>query len=639
LAVISNIPESWPDTCSCTYYSKCIAAESGGQLETDVKKKCELCALVKLSINDLALGPSEKKLIEVDGTSFWIVSGPSCEPIGVIENRCAHMGGKLTSTKNGFTCMTHGWTYKNSGENRTPMGPGVEKIEFRVDGDNLELFFEQFHPILLKKGEVDGSETLDLLAHASFLVSAHGKRVLFDPWLFGPTYWGSWSHFPSREIDPLTIVPTDIIITHPHPDHFHPETLEYFDRDVRIYIPNFQSQLMQAKLQSMGFTQVVTVPWEKPLSISEDIEVAFLRPMSHWEDSSVLVRVRDWIWLNQNDSGAALRDELIPRELDLLSTSFDTGASSYPLNWDMAEGRKTQILKSSKIQLMNTIRQRCEALSPKFFSPSAGWWRHGLEEHSYFSENLPHTSFDDLEEALSDLGTVLLETIPSSRIFLSDMRHEWDPSVRSNLDVSLQATTKSIPDRSFSDAELHSAVDEHLDRLSKLSTAARSEPVLFRVVVTGLDFISEKRFGNLEVLPLVTLNAEISPWVAELLVSGEPTAIWNHVDIGYWVKWSRDPDIFPANFMRLLQLGRVSRLESSPELEIERSQNIERTAIATFIDKDPELARAILSRAGLPCVACTKSNADNLGDAFKIHRVPEKLSRLAKSELTALLSS
>jgi hypothetical protein len=593
--------------------------------------------LIRIPLDLIECEPQSFTKIKVDARSYWVRKDVAGKVDKVLLDKCAHMGSPLVVTAKGFTCRSHGWIYDHDGRNTALGSPALQQVSFVVSGDYLELDINEATPLLIRKGELVGDETLELLSHASFLLRANGRSILFDPWLVDSAYWGSWIHFPSRAITPEEIEVTDIIITHPHPDHFHIPTLKRLPRDARIFIPNFESGIMQQELKRLGFTNVHCAEWEKVIELDNDIEFAFLRPVSLWEDSSCLVRVKDWIWLNQNDSGAALQDDLIPERVNLLSTSFDIGASGYPLTWEIPDGRKISIIKASKRNLLEAILRRCEQVRADHYSPFAGWWRHGLVEHQEMASKLEHTSLEDLRQLFEGSNTALVETIPSSKVVLKTMSHSWDVDCKLQLSAPSPIVKITTQPRASSDEDLASKVSQHLINLQGMSIASNSEAVLFEVSIPEIGFALSVPFGAANEQVLVKISAEIPAWIAELLVGDDSTATWNHVDIGYWISWERSPDVYPVNFMRLLQLGYVEGLRVYSRDSDD--EPIDKKSIAELMEIDPELVTSILSRAGLPCASCTRKNSDSLGNAFEIHKVPEQLKQRSRAMLSGLIST
>jgi len=591
---------------------------------------------IDFNLSELGLTPGGCVEAKSSRGSFFIESDPIGAVIRVLRDRCPHRGSSVVLTGRGFTCPSHGWLYNRDGTNVVEGSPGLEIVPFEVAGSVLKLWVPAPEPILELAGALDGSETLELLAHASFLLKVGERRVLFDPWLAGPTYWGSWHHYPQFNVNIPGLGVTDIIITHPHPDHFHLPTLEFFDRSTRVFVPNFESGILQEELQKLGFKDVRVVPWEEEVEISADLKFAFLRPLSQWEDSSCLVVVKNWVWLNQVDAGASLRSELLPAEVDLFTSSFDMGASGWPLTWSMSEGREGSIMKAGKRQMLETIRSSSRQLGARHFAPFAGWWRLGLDVHQELAEKIPHVTHKDLAEMFEGEATKLLKTLPSSKIRLLDMAHSCDEDVVGLLEYPVAVVSWEEPEPALKDGVLVEKMSKMMNELVSLSLAAVCENVSLSVRISGIRFSENFRFGDGTSPAVVEIRVEIPRWIAELLVHGDTTVIWNHLDIGYWCLWERTPDVYPPNFMRLLQMGRPSSLFS--ETKTVDLQAIRSKAVADFIEKDAELAQAILSRAGLPCVSCTRANSDSLGDAFEIHAVPEHLRLRVEAELSALMS-
>lgn len=489
-----------------------------------------------------------------------------------------------------------------------------------------------------------GTERLELLAHASFLLSAGDVRLLFDPWLVGDAYWGSWRHYPRVVVDQSHVQETNhIIITHPHPDHFDLPTMELLPRQAAVYFPPFVSRIIPQELERLGFTRLVELGWEQPLSIGSGVSFAFMRPTSLWEDSSVLVRVHDWIWLNQNDAGAPLRDEILPRSVDLLSSSFDIGASGYPQMWGVTSKDQARILRSARVQILKSIAQRCERTQAKFFAPFASWWRHGRPEHVDLASAMRHNTLADVERELSSGSTRLLRTEPGTSLNLKTM--ELRDIEQSASGESLEALTElGRPGREVptamdpGDEELSFRLQKKLAELARSPFASGVEHVLFSVEVDGGRVRAEAEFGQSATEETISISARISRRTALLYAFGDLTVTWNHLDIGWWVRWEREPDVYPARFMRLLQLGSLENdLEAGVPVR-PGGGNFLQVPVATLVEMGPEIVARILDRAGLPCVGCSVMPSETLEEALTLHGVgQQQRERLLRDLNTVLL--
>ena len=565
--------------------------------------------------------------VMVGDDGYWVLTRTG-SAVSVVRDRCAHMGAPLRGTRDGLVCPTHGWAYGFDGKNRRPGNGDLESLPFSVEGGALFVEVPDHNELLPPSGtKLAGTERLELLAHASFFLSTDDVRLLFDPWLVGDAYWGSWRHYPRVVVDHSRIQETShIVISHPHPDHFDLPTMKLLPRRATVYFPPFVSQIIPRELERLGFSRLVELGWEQPLSIGSGVSFAFLRPTSLWEDSSVLVRVHDWIWLNQNDAGAPLRDEILPSSVDLLSSSFDIGASGYPQMWGVTSKDQARILRSARVQILKSIAQRCERTQAKFFAPFASWWRHGRPEHVDLASAMRHNTLSDVERELSSGSTRLLRTEPGTSLNLKTM--ELRNIEQSASGESLEALTElGRPGREVptamdpGDEELSFGLQQKLIELAQSPFASGVEHVLFSVYVDGGNVRAEAEFGQSVDDETIRISARISRQTALRYAFGDLTVTWNHLDIGWWVRWEREPDVYPARFMRLLQLGSLENdLEVGDLIRPEGGTFLE-VPVATLVETSPEIVARILDRAGLPCVGCSVMPSETLGEALALHDV------------------
>jgi len=577
--------------------------------------------------------------IETPSGFVWVAPSGDGLVSAVVRDRCAHMGAQILPTRTGWRCPLHHWGYFLDGSNIDKSLPGLEKVEFEYNAPHLTIHLGVTSPLFLENGgSLTGEESLELLSHASFLLSAGGSRVLFDPWLVGEAYWGSWVHFPQERIHMENFPPpTHIVITHPHPDHFHKETLAQLPRNIPVFFPDFPSGIIQEGLKDLGFTNLRMVDWEVPVSLDCEIEFAFLRPTSYWEDSAVLVRVSNWIWLNQNDAGAVLDDALLPKEIDLLTASFDVGASGYPLTWGVPEQKSKEILRQQASNLLDQLRGRCEATNSRCFGPSASYWRLGSNPGHLYSEFIPHNNLAAVEAAFASSPVRVLKTIPGSKLNLRTMEIIFSEVSFSKMESdSVERDNCDERTRNNSEGNLVGQLTKHLSALATMSYAVRCEEVMFTVVVPELAIRVSQRFGLGRGEPDYEISVEVPAWVAHEIVSSDSQATWHHFDIGYWCKWTRSPDQYAPGFTRLVRLGYVPALKVEA---ISSSLEVSKLSIAKILEDGGEVAASLLKRSGLACSSCNLVNSETLEDAIRIHSIPHHNASLLQSGLWAAISS
>lgn len=93
------------------------------------------------------------------------------------------------------------------------------------------------------------------LGHASMLVETPQVRCLVDPVYFDPFEDGAVVSCPSREVRVGEIPPPDLLIlTHRHPDHVDPPSLDRVPRDCQVLCPD--DPLVVGLLRALGFDRI-----------------------------------------------------------------------------------------------------------------------------------------------------------------------------------------------------------------------------------------------------------------------------------------------------------------------------------------------------------------------------------------------
>jgi len=552
--------------------------------------------------------------------AVYVVFDESKTVVSVLKDKCAHLGAPVSPTSRGFICHSHGWVYDHLGAGDVGGHAGLEEIEFTYLDSVLSLFFpDDFDILPAPTSCVTGAEEVKFLSHASILVKTDKVSMLIDPWLIGDTYWGSWSHYPNSSFNRNNLPsPTHIVITHPHPDHFHEETLQHFARDVPIFFPKFPSQIIPETLGRMGFNALFPTDWEVPVILPDELSFAFLRPISLWEDSALLLRVKDWTWLNKNDAGSPLRDEFVPQKLDLVTSSFDVGASGYPLTWGVSEPRSQALLKSQAAALVQTLRSNADKLRPRFFGPFASYWRLNAAPGFKYGGQIPHNKITDIERAFETSFTTVLRTIPGSTLNIKTMKVDYDEVMFQELEAgSFDPVKVEGPVVTMAPEKISEQMKESLKKLSTMSFSSSCEHIEFRVFIESHPEAITQVFGVPGGSEPLRIDVRIPEWVAQELSSGDRTATWHHFDIGYWCEWTRIPEVYSPGFIRLLRLGYVTELaEASPPFRGEWAE----VPIADLLENGGAPLMALLSRAGLPCSGCKLSDSETLAQALNIHK-------------------
>ena len=559
--------------------------------------------------------------ITINEMNFWICNYKGSTHI--LYDECSHMSGKLKATSSNLVCTVHGWTYNFDGSNQNKTSPSLQRVKILKESQNN---FEVLLPIKeLQKHEGPLIHPLQIQvhSHATLEFSYREKSVLFDPWLNGPAYYGAWRLHPEPNVLTENLQVNAIVITHPHPDHFHPPTLEKIDRETPIYFPKFPSGIIERGLDQLGFKNQNPILWNENFSVGNFIKMKFLRPRSLWEDAGVLTIIDDegvrFSWLNLVDAGSVIDQKLLGN-LDLLTSAFDQGASGYPLTWShLSEQRKIKLLEAQKQNTLEMLVKISNQLKARYFMPFAGHWRLALPEHQKYAEMIPHTTFQELKDIFKkeSVFTEFLGIYPGDKFdFFSGNSTLLRTRSR---DISSSSSTRGEV-RNLNEKTLGLFMSQ-MENLQSRGEAFGVEKVKFTVKST--DGFLKKTFTfesslSLESFPI---NLEVSVPSHILRLFAEGKANWDHIAIGYWGEWTRNPDIYPTNFMRLLQSGNNYSDHSVVEITDQKISSILKCSIGDLLESNSEQTAFFLTRLGLPCLSCNRSNSESLEQALTLHNV------------------
>ena len=114
------------------------------------------------------------------------------------------------------------------------------------------------------------------LSSAAILLEDENTKVLCDPWLEDGAYYGSWAHYPPLEYDPEMLDEVDFIyISHIHPDHFDPTTLERMDADIPILIHDYRWDYLKEAVENLGF-EAIELPHDDRTHLTGDVHINVL---------------------------------------------------------------------------------------------------------------------------------------------------------------------------------------------------------------------------------------------------------------------------------------------------------------------------------------------------------------------------
>ena len=143
----------------------------------------------------------------------------------------------------------------------------------------------------------------EIVSHACVSVRAASVRLVVDPWLIGPVYWGAWWHCPEPVYDEGIFRTEYVYITHWHFDHLNRESLKHFDRSTHFLVPKFPVSILVQILKELGFTKITELDHGVPFEMAEGFRITSYQ-IAYQDDSACFLEAHGVVIANLNDCRA-----------------------------------------------------------------------------------------------------------------------------------------------------------------------------------------------------------------------------------------------------------------------------------------------------------------------------------------------
>ncbi|PRY13301.1 CMP-N-acetylneuraminate monooxygenase [Pontibacter ummariensis] len=329
----------------------------------------------------------------------------------IVNKTCDHAGGRLIVKGEQAVCPMHDWRLNLNTLQYNSSHVCKEQVPFRMS-EQGEVFIEDANKSLKNpfQSEKKGAVSLRWLNHAAVFIECNGTSIITDPWLFGPAFMtGWWLAAPSPQESVELLKKADYVyISHNHPDHLHAETLALLPRDITIITPKFRSGSSEKFLRNLGFTQVKALNFLDIFELTPGFQVSLLKSGDFRDDSGLYVCANGHELLLTVDSNFLNAHEL-PKNVDLLMTSFAGGASGFPLCYEgYTEEEKVAVLKRNRNAIKSNVLKYVQETTPRYYMPYAGMFSEYAERDKYIKDlNLKNT-FGDYEKILGRLSVTTL---------------------------------------------------------------------------------------------------------------------------------------------------------------------------------------------------------------------------------------
>lgn len=228
---------------------------------------------------------------------------------------------------------------------------------------------------------VNDAPMVTSLGHAGLRVETADLRLLFDPWLSGPAFLGSWFPLPDNRflLDSAAVDCDWVAISHEHQDHLDLRLLASLPDRVRVAIPKYPSAHLRNLLLAAGVKHVIEVEAWQRLTLNAHGDwltvIPEVSPMCH--DSGILVVANGSSILHMNDarlSVAQLRRaaaEAGTDGLDLLGVQM-SGASWHPICYEYPADVVARVSSEKRISKFRSVTRVVRNTTPRLVLPYAG---------------------------------------------------------------------------------------------------------------------------------------------------------------------------------------------------------------------------------------------------------------------------
>ena len=235
--------------------------------------------------------------------------------------------------------------------------------------------------------------------NTSTLVEYKNTKILFDPWLVGKTYYGSWTFYPKLDLNIKDFYDVDYIhISHIHPDHLHYETLKQLPNSIPILIHKWDDKFVKNNLERIG-KKVIEIEHGEKYKLTEDFSLYIYaaddcNPLECFKffgcgkigapnksvgiDTFCILETPNKNIMQINDCQYPLTQKTLHKIkdkfkiIDFLMVGY-TGAGSYPQCWNYSDEDKIKKYGEVKRQkFLDWGMGFLNILKPKHYMPYAG---------------------------------------------------------------------------------------------------------------------------------------------------------------------------------------------------------------------------------------------------------------------------
>src|ERR1019366_10493871 len=98
---------------------------------------------------------------------------------------------------------------------------------------------------------------IEYICHSCLFIETEETSLVIDPWFKGGAYMNQWQLYPKPLNTGIFKSVKNVLFSHGHEDHLHPESLNELPKDATIYFPFQWRKGVRKYLQETGFNKVI----------------------------------------------------------------------------------------------------------------------------------------------------------------------------------------------------------------------------------------------------------------------------------------------------------------------------------------------------------------------------------------------
>lgn len=424
--------------------------------------------------------------------------------IWIVDRICDHNYGKLIINakldSNLAVCPMHNWKLSLKNLNYTNVKIKKKTLNFAIK--NGIILIKQSNKFITYPNQLEKKEKKNLdiryLSHASVLITFGKIKLLTDPWFFGPAFSNGWwlSEPPKFDFKEVTKNLSYVYISHNHPDHLHIETLSKLSRNVNLITPKFQSNSTLTLLSRLGFKNIKLCEFNKIYEIKDNFKFSILKSGDFKDDSGIFLNInKKKILLNVDSNN--LNSGILPKNIDLLMSSYAGGASGFPLCFEnYSDDEKERILIRNKNAQFAMVKNLIEKTKCKIFVPYAGFFSEFAARDKYIFKKNKKNSIDRIQTIFKNKSLKIVDHKIIDTIRFNGKNEYY---LKKNIDKPLYKMNQNYIKKYINNLKKDYKLDKTTNQKVKdyFKNSNFSANIILYITITKDNFIPKKKMGFL----------------------------------------------------------------------------------------------------------------------------------------------